>query len=124
MDRREATLRGVLFVLIVVCQSLGCEPATPDILELECGRVVYGVESPPEGQCLRLDAFEGGTVRELGVNGCDTWSECVTLPEQQSAERGGPPVDGGRVLVTFWPCDAIPACETHYILPDGTAVAR
>lgn len=122
-------MRGVTFstwsiALMTIVAVAACDPVTPDLHELECGKVVYGVETPPEGQCLRLDSYEGARVRGLGETGCDAWTECVTLPNGESGERGGNPLDPGRVVITYWPCDRLPACETYAIAADGTPVLR
>jgi hypothetical protein len=104
--------------------GLACEPSMPDLAELECGSWVYAVETPPAGRCMRLDATGGARVRELGADGCDAWAECVALPGGQSAERGGNPVEPGHVLVSYWPCEQVPACDVYAVAPDGTSAAR
>lgn len=122
-------MRGVSFstwtaVVVTLVVNASCEPATPDLHEIECGKVLYGVETPPEGQCMRLDTYEGARVRALGADNCQSWAECLVVPNGASAERGGNPLDPGRVMVTYWPCDKLPACETYALAPDGTPYLR
>ena len=121
---RGASLPFWMTVVTTIIANAACEPVAPELRELECGKVLYGVESPPEGQCLRLDTYEGARVRELGANSCEAWTECLLLPGGESAERGGNPLDPGRVVITYWPCDKLPACETYAIAADGTPVLR
>jgi len=104
--------------------NLACEATAPELHEIECGKVLYGVETAPEGQCMRLDSYEGARVRLLGEDSCGAWTECITVPNGASAERGGNPLDPGRVMITYWPCDKVPACETYALAPDGTPYLR
>lgn len=104
-------MRALLCLLI-----LGCEPAMPDILELECAMATYDYFDPGS-DCVRLDASEGALVRALGSDGCDTWAACVTLQPGELAETGNVPPTEGLVQITRWECSKMPACNSGWALP-------